>query len=286
MRMMKTFVAGSRVVLLLACLLAVASCQSAPKPHAEQQIVPADKEAALADELDANLVKTYGKWREPAVESILNAILATLAKADPKIASDVAGAHVVLLKTRVPYVAAGLAKRIYVSRGLLATMYYENELAFVLAMQLVLVKERATTRNLATLHSQEVGENLVVLPTTPTLTQKNYLEKGWFEAGGLFDFGEKTYLQGEQDGIELAYKAKYDPRGAISLMQRWTTAPMAHALQALGKILPEADVQMKTVRDEVAKLSPLRDPIVKSAAFEELQSRLQIKKAKHQRKVN
>lgn len=272
------------VVAVLGCMFALSACQSSPKPHAEQQILPLDKEGPLALELDENLYKAYGRWTDPAVEHILNGLLDRLASFDSKFADATKGTYVVLLKTKTPYIAPGLARRIYLSRGMLSTTLYENELAFVLATQLALIKEHATAKNLATLHSQELGESLVKLPTSPPSSEKNYLDRGWFEPGGLFDFGATAYVQAEQEAIELMYKAKYDPRGAITIFQRWSTPPLDDQMQSLGKILPEPDDQMKLARDEVAKLSPLRDPIVKSHAFEELQSRLQVKKAKSQHK--
>ena len=53
----------------------------------------------------------------------------------------------------------------------------------------------------------------------------------------------------------------------------------------MGKILPDPEERLANARDEVAKLSPLRDPIVKSHAFEELQERLHVKQAKNKKKL-
>ncbi len=259
----------------LTLVVGLASCRSAPSQNAQQQVMPADKEAPLASRLDANILRAYGAWMDFPAERILNAMLARIAAADPESAAELKGAHVLLLGTATPYIASGLGKTIYISRGALATVVYENELAFILAVQLACVKEHLTARNFATLES---------LPTPPEAPKRNYLENGWFDAGGLFDFGSFAYLKAEQEGIRLMYAAKYDPRGAVTLVQRWTAPPMDVSMRALGKILPDPDERLTSARDEVAKLSPVRDPIVKSHAFEELQSRLVFKKAKTRKK--
>lgn len=268
------------VFLAVGLALGFTGCKSAPKKNAEQQIISREREHTLTGRLTENLDKAYGPWNDAEATRILNSIVDRLVAADPNY-SDVAGTKVHLLSPSAPYFAPGLGKVIYISRGALAGIAYENELAVLLGTQLHLVKERATARNLATLQGQELGESLILLPTAPPAMQKDYLSKGWFEAGGLFDFGDNVYLKAEQEGVQLAYKAKYDPRGAITLAQHWLDQGKRKAQsQAVGKILPNADERLKTARDEVAKLSPLRDPIVKSRAFEELQSRLQVKKAK------
>ena len=160
-------------------------------------------------------------------------------------------------------------------------MKYENELAFILATQLSLLKDGVPNANLAHLQGQEVGGSLLILPTAPPpVASTQFLERGWFDPGGLFDFGSNAYLNAEREGIRLAYGAKFDPRGAVTLIQRWTSPVMEAQTGGLGKILPEPEERLEAARQEVAQLSPLRNPIVKGQAFDDLQSRLHVKKAK------
>lgn len=259
----------------LLCLISfsLTACQSIQKKQAVAEIVPADREKAMAEQLGRNLDQAYGAWSDPDVEQILNS---TLAKLHP----ELKGCRVHLLSTRDPYVAAGLGDTIFLSRGAIEAIVYENELAFVLATQLALIKEKVPTLAVASLQGQEVSESLIKLPTAPPVVQKDYLERGWFEPGGLFDYGSTAYLKAELEAVHLMYDAKYDPRGAITLIQRWTTPPGDEKLQKLGKILPDPEERLKAARDEVAKMSPMRDPIVRSVAFDKLQLRLHSKKAK------
>ncbi|MBI3544455.1 MAG: hypothetical protein HY075_14380 [Deltaproteobacteria bacterium] len=284
----KAFVSfsGMRIIakiLVVAALASFAACHSAPKKQDEHQIISADTETPLAARLDRNLDKAFGAWNDSGTEQLLTAMLGRIASADPAYAA-LKDAHVHLLDTTTPYIAPGLAKTVYVSRGALGAVLYENELAFLLATQLAFLHDHATKRNLAVLQGQEVGEHILSLPTSPAVMHRDYLEKGWFEAGGLFDVGNVVYLKAEADGIKLMYAAKYDPRGAVALIQRWTAPPLDAQLRALGKILPEPDERLNQAREEVAKLSPLRDPIVRSHAFEELEARLHVKKAKARKK--
>ena len=251
-----------------------------PTQNAQQQVIAPGYEEPLAIQLDANLLRAYGEWKDAPAERILNAMLEHIAAADSISAAELKGAHVRLLATATPLVAPGLNKTIYISRGALSTVVYENELAYLLAVQLACVRDHVTAHNLTSLRGQEASESPIKLAAAPTVLRKSYMDKGWFDAGGLFDFGSVAYLKAGQDGVKLMYSAKYDPRGAVTLVQRWTTPPVEEQMGALGKILPEPEERLDSAREEVAKLSPLHDPIVKSRAFEELQSRLTIKKAK------
>ncbi|MBI3557582.1 MAG: hypothetical protein HY074_15080 [Deltaproteobacteria bacterium] len=261
------------IVLLLG--VGLTSCGSTPTQNAQQQIMQPDHEAPLASRLDRNLMRVFGEWKDTPAERIPNAMINRIAEADSESAKELKGAHIRLLATATPYLAPGLGKAVYISRGALSAVLYENELAFLLAAQLACVRDHVTAHNLA---------NLEGLPGTPASLPRNYLESGWFDAGGLFDFGSFTYLKAEQEGVKLMYAAKYDPRGAVTLVQRWTTPPFEVQMRALGKILPDSDERLVSAREEVAKLSPVRNPIVKSPAFEELQSRLVFKKAKTRKK--
>lgn len=279
------------LIVMLSFFALLSGCQSARRKNAEQQIVPAESHTVLGDELTRNLDRAYGVWSEPQIESTLNAMITKIAAADSAYAKTVSDARVHLLATATPYIAAGLNKTIYVSKGLLMGVVYENELAFLLGQQLALIKDGAPTKSVASLQGESVGESLIVLPTTPPDDRLDFVKKGWFEPGGLFDFGNDAYLKSEKEAIALVYHAKYDPRGAVTLIQRWDSPEERRNYRPLGKILPEVEERLTTAREEVAKLSPVRDPIVRSLAFEEMQGRLHSNqkskmKAKHKKHGN
>ena len=143
-------------VSLVMALFVVCGCQTAQTPRAaEQKIVPKENESALATQLDHNIDAAYGAWKDPTAEKIINEMLQRLASSDPGY-GETKGAHVHLLSTSTPYIAPGFDNTIYVSRGTLSAVSYENELAFLLGTQLALLKEHATIRNLASLHGQDM----------------------------------------------------------------------------------------------------------------------------------
>ncbi|MEW6055873.1 MAG: hypothetical protein AB1540_04590 [Bdellovibrionota bacterium] len=270
---------------ILGSLTVFSGCQSSQKREAETQLIPDDKKSALSSQLTQNLVQAFGEREDEVVRHYLKESIALLMASARGHTAGLGSVKVVVLETATPYIAAGIVDTIYVSVGMLEAIHYENELAFILATQIALLKEQATVRNLANLQGHELGSSLVTLPTTPIEPASDYLTKGWFQPGGLFDFGQETYLKAERTAVEIIYAAKFDPRGAVTFVQRCSINPFQQQMRALGKILPDFDSRIVQARESVAKLTPLRDPIVTSQAFEErLQSHLQVKKAKFKTK--
>jgi predicted Zn-dependent protease len=277
----------TRVLLGFVALLTIlnSGCQTATRKSPGQQFITSDREEKLSQELTRNLTKNFGESTDPKVRDLLNELALRIVAAS-SFSARLAKINVRLLATQAPYIAAGLNQTIYISTGALGETMYENELAFLLATQIVLIKNNVPTTNLASLQGQSLGQSLAVLPTAPGSLDDDHLNQGWFEPGGLFDFGNEAYLKAEKEAIQLIYAANYDPRGAVTLIQRWTSVSERKKHRALGKILPESDERLRAAREEVAKLSPVRDPIVKSVAYEELKTRLNTKKAKNKKAVS
>lgn len=270
---------ASFVLLCLFC-----ACQSSPtkRQELEKQLIPPNREAELSEQLNQGLQRAFGAWKDDPAQKYLDSLVAKLLGAEPTYGAALSRVQVRLLASAQPYTAAGVGPVIYLSRGALASAQYENELAFVVATELSLLKEKMTLRNLASLEGQDIGANLFVLPTAPPVVEHDYIERDWFEPGGLFDFGSNAYLKAESDAVRLIYAAKFDPRGAVTYIERW--ASHSDNRKAVGKILPDPQDRLQQAREEVAKLSPLRDPIVKTKAFEELQANIHVRGAKQHRR--
>ena len=248
-------------------------CSSSEKRRAEQQIVTPDKQKRFSEQLKKNLVEKYSLISSSTKEKVLAKTISNLANSTVGY-SELNSVTVFIVGTDQQFIVPGLGNEIFISRGLLGSLKYENELAFVLATQLALLHEKVPAAALANLQGQEFGETLISLPTaTPPLRRHDYLERDWFEPGGFYDFGLSAYMKAEREAVILCHNAKYDPRGAVTFTQRVE-------FDELGKILPEQEDRLNQARDEVAKLSPLRDPIVKSSGFDTLLKGFQTKKAK------
>ena len=157
------------------------------------------------------LQKKHGVWLSPRLKTYLE-----------EIASKLRGSpvSVVLLDSAAPVLECGPVNTLYLSRGALEPVRFENELAFLL------------------------GRAVAAFSPEPS---PSALDKA---------------------AVRLAYGAAYDPRGAVSLMERWSEAEGASSY---------AD-RLKAVRSEIAKLSPLRDPIVSTQRFEEARSLMSSRK--------
>ncbi len=258
------------VPLALIAAFFLASCQTAEKKEPEQKILSYSEEMNLSSKLTANLEKKYGAWKEPRLEKALGNILKALIAAN-ELGQKVEGAHVTLLATDEVLIAPGFLNKIYVSRGLLLMTKYENELSYVLAQQLAYLKNDEVRKSYLTLQGQSFGQALVTLPTAVAVTPDPLASK-WFNKGGLFDFGEETFVVAEKDAIKMIYQSRFDARGATAFVL------MAPKMKSMLAIWPDSAEQLERVRGEVAKLTPIRNAIVKTGNFEEISTAL--KKAK------
>lgn len=277
-----------RLPVLFLLLAGLVGCQSAPKTTSEALVIPPEKEKEYAVQLSRNLAKSYGAWHDPFVERSLKTLAKKLVDADPEYKKDLSDIRVFLLASGEQLLGAGLSHTIYVSQGLLVSVQFENELAFLLGTQLSLMKEGLPLRNFTESQGQDMMGSVVRLPTMPeTSGSADLLKKGWFESGGFFDFGSENYLNADKEAIRLCHAAQFDPRGAPTLFQRWLEASKHRDADEAGNLLPDLKERLDLARLEVAKLTPLRDPIVKTKAFDELYTKLQtLKKAKINSKKN
>lgn len=259
-------------ILISILLIALTGCQTSQKQQAEQAIVPAQTEDQLASDLNGALEAKFGRIKDTEIESALRAIAVKLASVDPTLSGNT-NINFLVLASTARLSGPGLKRFIIFSKGMLSQPKYENELAFLIAMNLNLIRSDEPRRRLAALRGEQVGESLIeALPTKPRDPKVGFdpLKERWFDVGGLYDFGTVASLETVRASVRLMHTALFDPRGAVTLIERGARVDLWP---------PNAEI-LKVVRDEIAKLSPLRDPIVRGQSFEIVQSRLQGKKHK------
>lgn len=273
---------------VLLWMLLVIGCQSAPKNASEPSVISADREKAYSLQLSRNLAKTYGAWHDGYVEKTVKNLAKKLIEVDPEYKKDLSDVQILLLQTSQPLLGAGLSHTIYVSQGLLWSIQFENELAFLIGTQLALLKDGMPLRNFTEEQGQDVMGSVLRLPTMPeTVGSNDLLKKGWFESGGFFDFGSENYLEADRESIRLCHAAQFDPRGSTTLFQRWLEPAHFKEYEKAGHLLPDLKERLELARVEVAKLAPLRDPIIKTKSFEELHIKLQtLRKSKSNKKTS
>ena len=163
----------------------------------------------------------------------------------------------VLLNTEVPLNQGGVSSLVFISKGLLRDIEYENELVFLLGAQIYAVHESLYGRQYLRMKQQRSDLGASPGESDDLLS----LKVRWADIQGVFTLDRLAQEAVDKAGVRIAYAAGYDPRGAISYFLR------VQKKYSAKTPLPWAE-RLDVIRDEIAKLAPLRDPIVTSQAFE------------------
>jgi predicted Zn-dependent protease len=201
----------ARNVLALACALAgLAGCSVNPVTlEREFNVVSESKEVSIGRGADPQIIKRFGYYRNPALQNYLDGVGQKLASASRR--SDIAY-HFTVLDTEMENAFALPGGYVYVTRGLLAMMNNEAELAGVLGHEI----GHVVGRDSATLMSQSMIAQIAVLAgaagaaaggTSPELAAAT---GQLFNAVMLGYSREKEYRADEQS-VEYTMKAGYDP---------------------------------------------------------------------------
>ncbi len=142
--------------------------------------------------------------------------------------------------------------KIYLSVGLLKQVEFENEIAAAIAFELAHITNRHAVERLTNLSNTRPGP--IVDYTGPR---------------GVMAFPEKLLLKSIENAVEILYAAGYDPRGLLSVWERYLVQPrQSHYDRSTLNHLIEA------TRSTLALYAPLRNPIVKSPSFFSVYKRL------------
>ena len=169
--------------------------------------------------------------------------------------------------------------RIYIAAGLLKKVEYENQLAAVIAIELghlmrksVLWRVRqhmdAESRALGalgpTLAQDANSFDHLLLPEPGQLKAVEY-----FGPRGVFNFNQETLLAAASDAVGILYRAGYAPRGVSALLDLYRARPehSPYEQAVLGKLIQKT-------RRVIAESAPLRNPVVRSPEFLEIQKRI------------
>jgi predicted Zn-dependent protease len=261
------------------CILVLAlltGCATGPDVSPTAPELTQEQHSVLSQQLTRGLAKSYGILRDPVVEKNLYRVASALLASEGSVIRDVKSLKLVLLNTDDVLGGAGLSDTIYVSKGLLKTVQFENELAFVLAANIVLLDRGVPAANFADSNSHEIVSSVVQFANLGQGSSSlPMLRERWFAVGGFFDFGSQRYLDADIEAIRRCYAAQFDPRGAATLFARWRETKNSKRYAVTEDVWPDLPERLDRARSEIAKLTPLRDPIVKSKDFDEFHSRLQ-----------
>ena len=208
------------LVFVLFMMFGLVGCSSTSKKNAETADAdPLKNEQQLAEDMNHNIEASFGAWKDPRVENYVQSLVTRLISNDTTLRDKLSGVRVRLLNTDVPLIGAGLAKTILLSRGVLNSVEYESELAFVLSSAILLMRDQYPQKKYLAERSDELQSKVLVLPMNPQGLSLAVLDSGWYERGGFFDFGYDAYFKAEQEAIRVVQSSHFDHRGAVSLLK-------------------------------------------------------------------
>lgn len=227
----------------------LSGCNTLPvKPPPPTRQVLLQREEVAEELLLEELRRRYGIKRSSAtaprasieIEVFLRKIAIKLIAGDPEIARRPIG---VLLVDNSQFAFRSLAvpgNRIYLAKNLIQKSETESEWAAWIAFQLGhLIRHSLALR----WDPQSVGME-------------------WFSVGGLFAFETEDHQDAARKGTQLLYRGGYDPRGLTQIFKQlkenneqnvWNSDTIERVLDA--------------ARQEQTRLSPLRNPIIRTNEF-------------------
>ncbi len=257
--MLKIVTICSKVAVMLLCTVLIMSngC-SLIKPQKSVTNIEIEKTPfELQEELDKAIATRFDKWANIDTSKVIESIIVELEKQLPFL--DIVKnkfnvnepTRIQLLKAREFIILGGLSNKIYLSQAFFNVVKYENEAAFFLARELVIMHS-GVLRDKAHNDSEKNAMRRVVS----------------FGKDSFYDLGRVESLRADSNAVKLMYAAGYDPRGAVTALQ--TLISLKSDRNLLNNIWSNPSERLELVRQEIAKLSPLRDPVISSAKFKAL----------------
>jgi predicted Zn-dependent protease len=256
-------------VLLGACVMTVisAGCATSPAVDSGPGVDPRPQpdqvvSANLARQLESRL-----EFKQDKELSIyLHDVAAKLADGNNDLRLSSVGVLVVADQGRVWQDFGIPGNRVYLSAGLLKHVEYENELAAAIAFELSHILKRHAVIRIQNGRGSLLASAPEYFPSieglVPTSSDGAGKEIDFFSPTGVFAYPDEYNLEAVDGAVDLLYRAGFDPRGLVSLWELYGAQP-AHSPY-------EEDLLRKLTertRTNIARHSPLRNPIVRSAAF-------------------
>jgi predicted Zn-dependent protease len=164
-------------------------------------------EVRLGEQISAKVRTTYGVAQDPDVHKYVTLVGMALAKNSSR--SKLAW-HFIVLDTDGVNAFAAPGGYIHITRGALAMLKSESELAGVLAHELTHVTAKHTLRALQENKGLQIGTKAANLQSDPALMQRMADEGTKIVFAG---YGRNEELQADSEGIALAAKTGYEPAG-------------------------------------------------------------------------
>ncbi len=148
--------------------------------------------------------------------------------------------------------------RIYVSKQLLRSLEFENELVAALSLEC------------ANLLARTAVSHAALPPSSGSeVAQAGLDRRAFFGPGGIFTFTYQERVAAVREAVHLTYESGYDPRGLVSYLRKIQNTGGGDMDAATLAQLEEA------ARSELNRLPPLRNPVVRGETFRQIKKRIQ-----------
>lgn len=256
----------SNLYLTAVLSLCITSCATTVP---EREVVSPEEQSrydrSIGTQLAASLENQFRIEKEIEVSVYLRQLAERLAKTVPDLDAAPLGVLIVKSDTTTWRNYSLPGNRVYVSAGLLRNVNYESELAAALAFELSHLQHRhllKRNQKLQNEQNQDLAAHLAseVASASPQATVETSL---------LFSFSQEELLQSAESAVAILYGAGIDPRGLTQLWKIYASSPARSPYDKSTLALLE-----QRTRQEIANRTPLRNPLVRSRAFLQVQPRL------------
>ncbi len=254
-----------RIVRICALLATVALANCAQNPVSGQQnfvLLSESQEVAVGQREDANVRKEFGVYDNAALQQYVNEVGQRLAKASHRPGLDY---RFLVVDSQDINAFALPGGYIYITRGILAHLNSEAELAAVLGHELGHVTARHSVQQLTAATAASVGAVIlqIFVPETRGALGDNAVNL----VGGalLSGYGREHELEADRLGAEYLARTGYDPQAAIKVVgvlknQELFDAEVAkaegrqpRAYHGLFATHPDNDTRLQQVVGEAAR---------------------------------
>lgn len=170
-----------------------------------------EEEQKLGAAVSENIRKRYGVVQDPAIHKYVTLVGAVLAVASER--PNLPWKFIVLDTDGVNALAAP-GGYVHITRGALSLMKNEAELAGVLGHEIIHITEKHTMKAIQKGKMIQMGTS-ETLSNSPALFNK-FVDKA--TEGVMAGFGRGEELESDDEGIVLANKVGYDPKGLITFL--------------------------------------------------------------------
>jgi len=241
------------IIWLIALLLWIPSCATNPVSGQPELMLLSEKdEIRLGRQTDAEIIRQYGLYEDKKLSAYLNEIGDKMVKLShrPNLAF-----HFRLLDSSVVNAFAVPGGYVYITRGILAALNNEAELAGVMGHEIGHVTARHSAEQYTRAQLAQLGLGLGMVFSDTLRGISDFAQLG---VGLLFlKFSRNNERQADELGVEYSTKAGYDARQMAEFfktLERMNPGPGKSGLPSWFATHPSPEDRVMTVRAEAREL--------------------------------